>query len=91
MTLTIELTPEEQAAIEGQAAACGMALPEFVKLRALENVPPAQTWGAQVIEKWKQAGVIGSYGDLSKDSPELARELRGRLETDLFQRPRDAA
>jgi len=36
MTLTIELTPEQEAALEAEATACGLNLPEFVRLRLLE-------------------------------------------------------
>jgi hypothetical protein len=39
MTLTIELTPEQESTLTAEATARGLALPEFVKLRALENVP----------------------------------------------------
>ena len=38
MAITIELTPQEEADLEKRARARGMALPEFVKLRALENI-----------------------------------------------------
>jgi hypothetical protein len=41
MTLTIDLTPEQEAALRSEATARGLALPEFVKRRALEHVPLA--------------------------------------------------
>ena len=59
MTITIELSPEEQAQAERQAAARGLALPEFVKLRALEGVPteakdPASGEELEALfEQWK--------------------------------------
>ncbi len=37
MTLTIELTPEQEACLETQATARGLEMAEFAKLRLLEN------------------------------------------------------
>jgi len=97
MILAIELTQEEEAALTAEASTRGLDLPEFAKLRLLEAVPPTKTWGAAVLEKWKQSGIIGAFGDMSKDSSEVARELRGRLEVELFpsagtgESPADAA
>ena len=66
--------------------------PEKLILDLVDALPKGpQTWGARVIEKWRQSGVIGSYGNMSKDSPEYARDLRSRVEADLFPRPTDVA
>ena len=37
MTLTIDLTPEQEAKLQAEADASGMALPEFAKLRLLQD------------------------------------------------------
>jgi len=60
MTLTIDLTPEQQAALEAQAKACGLALPEFAKVRLLEHLPMSQSSVLTVEEleserKWDEA------------------------------------
>ncbi len=54
MTLTIELTPQEQANLEAQAAARGLALPEFVKLRALESIGDGVEEDAELTHSLKQ-------------------------------------
>ena len=54
MTLTIELTPEEQANLALQAAARGLALPEFVKLRALELIGDVIEEDAKLTNSLKQ-------------------------------------
>ena len=37
MTLTINLTPEQEARLQAEADASGMALPDFARLRLLER------------------------------------------------------
>ena len=37
MTLTIDLTPEQEAKLQAEADASGMALTEFAKLRLLQD------------------------------------------------------
>jgi len=37
MTITIDLTPEQEARLQAEAAACGLALPEFARLRLLQG------------------------------------------------------
>jgi hypothetical protein len=91
MALIIDLTPEQEAALEAEAHSRGMALPDFARLRLLETLPQEKTWGERAIEKWRQAAILGEYGDMSKDSPEFSRELRARVEADLFRKtPQDA-
>lgn len=91
MTLTIELTPDQQAALEAEAASQGTTLPEFARLRLLDTLPQQKTWGQNAIERWRQARVLGEYGDMTKDCLEYAGELRARIEADLFGEEADAA
>ena len=90
MTLTIELTPELEARLRAEAGARGID-PESVLRGLVESLPPPRTWGARAVERWKQAGLLGAYGDMSKDAPVYARELRAQVEGDLFRRDADAA
>jgi hypothetical protein len=39
MTLTIDLTPEQESALAAEANARGLDLPEFARLRLLDGVP----------------------------------------------------
>ena len=80
MTLTIELTPEQQAALEAEAMSQGVDLPEFARLRLLENLPAEgapRTAGAQLLQELQEAGAFNpNYGDPNMDSTELARAIR---------------
>lgn len=89
MTLTIELTPEQEARLRAEAAARGID-PESVLRGLVETLPPP-TWGARAVDRWKQSGLLGVYGDMSKDAPVYARELRAQVEEELFSRDADAA
>ncbi len=94
MTLTIELTMEQQERLNAEAQARGTDA-EAVLRDLVETLPARSTipksWGARVLEEWRAAGVIGPYGDPSQDSPETARALRERLESELFPSESDAA
>jgi hypothetical protein len=70
----------------------GLDLHEYLLRRGTGNVLEGpETWGARIVEQWTQEGLIGSCGDMSKDSPELARELRANLEAELAAEQRDAS
>lgn len=90
MTLTIDLTPEQGARLQAEADARGSD-PESVLLGLVETLPAAQTWGARVVEKWQREGLLGAYGDMTKDSTVVARELRAKVQDELFCRDADAA
>jgi hypothetical protein len=89
MTLTIELTPEQEAALQAQAQAAGMEASEYARELLASDLASARRpmTGAEMIAHWEQEGVIGSYGDPDVDSPELARRIRERAGT----RQKDAA
>ncbi len=87
MTLTIELTPEQEAALLAQAKAAGLDATEYAKQLIASDLAAERRpmTGAEMIAYWEQEGVIGSYGDPDIDAPELARRIRERAQT------RDAA
>jgi len=80
MTLTIELTPEQEATLQAQANAAGMEASEYARqLLASDLVIERRPMsGAEMIAHWKRDGVLGSYGDMDVDAPELARRIRER-------------
>lgn len=84
MTLTIDLTPEEEARLNAQAKAQGLDMTTLVHhwIARLPETPSQEraTIGAQILAEWEEEGVLGSYGDPNLDSPELARELRRKSE-----------
>jgi hypothetical protein len=94
MTLTIELTRDQEARLQAEASATGSD-PQTVLRNYVDTLPapgvPSGSWGASVVDKWRREGLLGAYGDMNKDSPEAARELRAKVEDDLFCRDADAA
>ena len=81
MTLTVELPPALESELTAEAGRLGLPLPEYALLvlstgRVLAS--PPQT-GAELVQYWKQAGVIGSRPDIL-DSQEHARVLREQAE-----------
>lgn len=76
MTLTIELTPEEEAALQEQATEAGLEANEYIKNLFEQALPMPSMTPAQAVEYWQQEGLIGSYGDPTIDSPTLAQQLR---------------
>ena len=83
MTLTIELTEEEEARLHSAAAVAGLN-PEGY-LRSLIGQPAAieprkPLTGREIVDQLMQEGVIGSgFGDPNLDSPEAARKLRAEV------------
>ena len=83
MTLTIDLTPEQQAVLEANASARGMELPEFVRLRLLENGSAGMQkpkTGAELAARIRELKLSGNYGNPGLDAPELARKIRKEAE-----------
>jgi hypothetical protein len=80
MTLTIELTPAQQAVLEAQASSQGSGLPEFAKVRLLEGLPAPRAENnmtpAEVLSLWKAEACLGLFAESSADSTEIARQLR---------------
>ena len=80
MTLTIELTPEQEATLQSEAEREGRPLPDYA-LRVLLSRPKSRGMtGAELIAKMKREDLFcPTYGDPSLDGPTLARKLREEL------------
>ena len=78
MTLTIELTPEEEARLQQEAERAGTTPEEYAHLLLSEDLvgPSLPMTPAQALAYWKREGLLGSYGDPTLDAQQLARKLR---------------
>jgi hypothetical protein len=92
MTITLELTDEEEQAIERKARRLGLTSSEYMRRMAQKAATPRgkasqpeeirpQT-PADFLDKLKAENFSFGYGDPAVDAPELARQLRER-----FSRP----
>src|SRR5579862_228226 len=78
MTLTIELTPEEEVRLAEEAQRAGVEPADYAHRLIAEDlaVLPENPSGAQVVEYLKQSGALGVYADRG---PEFARQLRASV------------
>ena len=91
MTLTLELTPEQEQHIEAEARRRNMDAASYAKALLFEEEtaehgePTAaqaeeEQWsGADLVSYWEREGVIGSRPDIT-DSLEHARAIRRKAE-----------
>ena len=90
MTLTLELTPEQEQRIEAEASRRNMDAASYAKAllfeEAAEQLEPAavqtaeEPWsGADLVAYWEREGVIGSRPDIT-DSLKHARAIRRKAE-----------
>ena len=79
MTLTIELTSEQEARLAERARQEGLPAEEYARRRLLADLTRPMS-GAEALEYWRKEGVLGLFAD-RPDSPEYARELRRQAET----------
>ena len=90
MTLTIDLTPEQENILSRQAQAAGIDQAEFIRSLIISVGKPGSSrpkTGAELADALEALNLSGSYGDPNIDAPELARQLAAR-----FSRPnREAA
>lgn len=77
MTLTIELTPEEEAALEEQAIAAGMESSEYARQLLTTELTDLSLPrnGAEILAYWEREGVRGVFADRG-NAQEFARQLR---------------
>ena len=82
MILTIDLTSEQQAALEAEATARGLDPTEFVRLRLLQGKPKARRGRtrAEIAAGWKASGLPSVYARDPRDTTVIARELRAKAE-----------
>ena len=85
MTLTIELTEEEERGLQALAQEQGLELAEFAHQLLAKEVKPERAWGARVLAELEQEGVFGMWKDRSEPSPEIARQLRERAQRRLHE------
>jgi len=96
MTLTIELTAEEEARLQAAARQQGIA-PADVVISLVRNLPDeevadaeSKTWGAKVIEQWRRDGVVGLFTDRPGDALEVAHNLRDEQQRSRYREPMSA-
>ena len=76
MTLTMELTEEQEKRLAAQAN--GKSLEQFAK-EILAEVAERPMTGAELVAYWEREGLVGIFKD-APDSPEFARQLRESAE-----------
>jgi len=84
MTITIDLTPDEEARLSKRAAAAGLAPERYLRSLIADVAPePASKLrnGAELIAFLEANKLFGPYGDPTLDSSELAVKLRKDAET----------
>ena len=77
MTVILELPQDLEQELMTEANRLGLAVSEYV-LRLLRNRPVISHLpqnGAELVDYWRRAGLIGTRTDIV-DSPEYARRLR---------------
>ena len=78
MTITIDLTTEEEARLRAQAEKEGADLATFARKRLIGE-SDGQTWGSRMLAQWREEGIIGMWAD-REDIEETCRKFReGRL------------
>ena len=83
MTLTLNLTDEEEMRLLAMAQRAGLD-PESLIKRLIDESPDNTDMlpksPADALTYWRSHGVLGSYGDPSVDSTALATEIRSKSE-----------
>jgi hypothetical protein len=95
MTLTLELTPEQEQHLETEAERRNMDTASYAKTVLFDDqmisnaeeqtlppsgpLPPANGTGADLVASWEREGLIGTRPDI-KDSLAHARAIRRKAE-----------
>lgn len=81
MTLTIELTDEEEEALRVAAAAAGLQREEYARRRLVGDLAdlPLPKTGFELVDYLRRSGVFGLFADRG-DAQEYARRLRETAE-----------
>ena len=79
MTISLELTPEQEARLEDEAARSGLDVAEYALSRLFGGPVSPGPAGAEIVAALRASGVIGTFAD-RPDSPEWARRLRQAAE-----------
>jgi hypothetical protein len=79
MTITIELSPEEERNLREKAKDMGVEPEDYARRLLGSAVSREKRTGADILSEIKALNLAHGYGDLSIDSPELARRLRDQF------------
>ncbi len=80
MTITLELTPEEETRLVQKAEEAGITPAAYLLNLINSDKQARRMTGKEAIEYWRRVDALGVFTD-EADSPELARELRTGAET----------
>ena len=80
MTLTIELSKEQEIVLEKVANSSGVDLQEYARLRLLEAIPIKKT-PAEVLAGWHALESPSVYGRNPEDALKISRQLRESAES----------
>ena len=80
MTLTIELSQEQEKALKKVASTSGVDLQEFARLRLLETIQIKKKTPAEVLAGWDASGEASVYARNPEDAIGIARRLREAAE-----------
>jgi hypothetical protein len=89
MTITLDMSAQQEQIIRRKAAVANMTLEQYLlslaigldekRERRSKRTQPHSTWGAQVLAELDAEGVLEGYGDPGLDSTEVAAQLRERF------------
>jgi hypothetical protein len=81
MSILLELPPELEKELGGEAARLGLSLSEYaLRVLAAGRVPgPPPRNGAELVAYWQGAGLVGTRPEI-EDAPQHARTLRQQAE-----------
>ena len=80
MTFTIDLAPEQEAALEAEATARGIDLLELAQLRLLHETPKTRMTPRVILAFWAEDKIASVFGRTSEDAATIARRLRQQAE-----------
>ena len=83
MTITIELTPEEEARLEAESKRRGTDVSTLAHDLLSLTLTPNLTNGREIYSYWEAHDLLGKlFTDRTEDAPELARKLREEANCD---------
>ncbi len=83
MTITIELTPEEDARLRSKAEERGTDVSTLAHDLLSLTLTPKLTNGREIYAYWEAHDLLGKlFTDRTEDAPELARKLREEANRD---------
>ncbi len=84
MTITIELTQEEEAKLRKEAEQRGTDLKTLAHDLLSLNITPKLRSGRELLAYWEEHDLLGKvFMDRPEDGPELARKFREEANLDI--------